>query len=84
MKQPKPVARCTDCGRFSHRMEAIGENCPNWKDGCQGVMRSAMTVGDWQECSKCLVTGLANDQKCERCDGKGWRYVRGRPGLKRP
>ena len=51
--KPKPVAVCTRCGYYGHHVEDINQPCSQRHDGgrCKGTLRSAVSVGDWEECA---------------------------------
>ena len=77
-KRTTPVARCTACGKTSFHVGSINTNCPQ-KYGnkrCKGTMRSAICVGDWEECPNCSGTGRVGAVRCDQCEGDGHLYVR--------
>jgi len=78
MKLNPPVAKCTKCGKLSWRAESINQRCSEWagKKRCQGVFRSRINDGDWEECPDCNAKGRINEVRCRRCDGVGWEDTR--------
>jgi hypothetical protein len=73
-----PVAVCTVCHAYSTNISVINERCGNRYNNkrCQGVWRSALSEGDWQECSSCNATGREPQGRCNQCGGFGWIYCR--------
>jgi hypothetical protein len=90
-KQPRPKARCSECGTASVYTEHIGRRCARtWElpdqeepERCEGRFKAAVSPGDWVVCVDCGATGTAGDAECQRCLGAGWRYV-GREVLSSP
>jgi hypothetical protein len=79
--KPKPLAVCTRCGTYSHRVESINHGCHQGrgKDRCKGVFRSAIGVDDWKECGACSGTAWVGSAQCGNCQGSGWLFARGEP-----
>jgi hypothetical protein len=79
-ERPKPVARCTKCGALSYDATLIDGECGRMVGGkrCAGTNGREMRKTDWKECPACSATGFARAGTCERCDGEGWLFVRGK------
>ena len=77
-KKNKPVAVCTTCHAYSHNGSKINERCEKQYNGkrCKGIWRSALSEGDWTECSVCNGTGREQEAPCNYCNGFGWKYSR--------
>jgi len=77
-KLSPPVAICTACHSCSMNPNAINERCGNRFNGkrCQGVLRSAISNGDWKECPTCMASGKEGQSRCSQCEGFGWIYCR--------
>lgn len=76
-----PPAYCDTCERHSHNLPGINQQCGTVTLGkrCSGLLRSAVTVGDWRECPDCGATGwAASGGRCEACHGCGWLNARRR------
>lgn len=74
-----PVAVCTACRCTSDRANVINQPCRrNFGKGksCKGVMGSALSNGDWEECAFCHATGYEGNSRCTHCQGDGWFYAR--------
>jgi len=69
-----PVAVCTVCSNYTHRIELANEQCHERyaKNRCKGVYQSAISVGDWATCPSCHSIG------CEACQRSGFVFVRKR------
>lgn len=77
-KKHPPEAVCTECGKYWHSILVANKRC-NQKYGgkrCQGTFSSAVTVGDWEECTVCDATGVKDEQRCVACQGSGFDFVR--------
>ena len=76
-KLSPPVAVCTVCHSYS-RNPNINERCGNKFNGkrCNGVWRSAISKGDWEECPTCKASGKEQQNRCTQCQGFGWLYCR--------
>ncbi len=70
-----PVGRCDQYGEATWDRPAIGQKCSRH---CTGGMFAATRKGDWRQCDTCLGHGRTNIIRCQRCDGVGWLYARGR------
>ena len=79
-KHHPPVAVCTKCGKTTHSVEAINQQCSARHDQkrCKCVFGSALSNGDWLECNDCHGTGRKEEKRCDSCQSDGWRYVRKR------
>lgn len=79
-KQRIPAAVCTVCGAYTRDVNSINQQCGHKPDGkrCKGTYGGAQQDSDWEECPTCKATGRTEAGKCERCDGWGWIYARGR------
>lgn len=78
-KLSRPVARCTRCGEVTNAVDAINASCRRKVgDGkrCRGLMRSAVGMDDWTECTACEATGYSEQKRCDLCQGVGWHYTR--------
>ena len=69
-----PVAVCSVCSKYTHRIELANEQCyeRHAKNRCKGVYQSAISVGDWATCPSCHSVG------CEACQRSGFVFVRKR------
>jgi hypothetical protein len=78
--KPSPVAVCTSCGYYTHRVESIGQRCSQGRsrDRCKGTMGSAFSVLDWKACDACNGSGWVGDARCGNCQASGWLFVRPR------
>jgi hypothetical protein len=77
----RPVAVCTECGKYQYNMNRINEQCSERHGGerCQGVWGSALNVGDFGECQLCQGSGRLtgeHNETCMRCEGSGWIFLR--------
>lgn len=72
--KPKPIAKCTKCGRPAFEASFINEKCHfrGIKTGrCKGVYRGLIGRDDWEKCS-CA----GNRDSCNSCFGAGWVTIR--------
>lgn len=78
MKRTQPVARCTACGKTSRSIDSSNGRCPEriGTKRCKGTMKSAVCIGDWEECNNCSATGSKDGRRCDWCYGDGHIYVR--------
>lgn len=81
--QPRPKARCPECGTVSIFAEHINRRCATrhkLPDGnverCAGTFQGAVEPGDWNACPDCGTTGVTDDGDCPHCAGAGWLYAR--------
>jgi DnaJ-class molecular chaperone len=92
MEKPLPVTSCTVCGKAGYNISLTNVQCEQSFNGkrCRGVNQSAIAIYDWARCPTCNGTGWnltpwtgpASD-KCVRCDGAGWLFVRDNPMTKK-
>jgi hypothetical protein len=77
-KQPKPVTRCTLCGKVGYNILRSKGPCGERYNGkpCLGVNQSAIGEKDWAECESCAAMGWDGNDRCHRCDGSGWLFAR--------
>ena len=77
-EKSRPVGYCTSCRRTTFNATDINTHCRRIKGGkkCEGIIRSALSEGDWQKCEACQGTGFNNKGHCAVCGGDGWLLAR--------
>ena len=75
-RRPKPVTRCTVCGKARYSVSQVKKRCAERYKGrrCRGVNQN--TIGNWFECPFCAARGREGSRSCYRCEGSGWLFAR--------
>lgn len=76
-EKPKPFGVCTQCGHYTHSIEAVNNRCGQTlgrKKRCQGVYQSALAPGDWTRCPNCNATHRDGENRCSQCGDVGWFF----------
>lgn len=77
VKRDRPVGICPRCHAVVRLYEKIGRKCARplvVGAKCPGLIRSALAVDEWTECSDCGATGRLEGHICRQCNGEGWLY----------
>jgi hypothetical protein len=76
VKKPKPLGVCNVCGALTDQVEFVNQRCNKVVYGrrCYGQYKSELTHV-WAECETCRASGKVGTQRCEGCEGFGWKLL---------